>query len=185
MPNSSLTWFDYTFNLKMKNSIYVSFTYLDINGKKISYFSTRCVFWVSLYFWWTQIICFCLIIFMYFVDFSNGRLAQRREITPVFSESIYRSCVIPELYKAFCCHEINIRTLLLKYFPCYVDLFDKEKLEDIIFPQVITNLPHFFSKFKTTIFFKNLCIMKNLHIYEVLFSAQSPCNYTVFFQGPF
>ncbi|XP_071155177.1 protein-associating with the carboxyl-terminal domain of ezrin-like [Mytilus edulis] len=73
-------------------------------------------------------------------DFSNGRLAQRREITPVFSESIYRSCVIPELYKAFCCHEINIRTLLLKYFPCYVDLFDKEKLEDIIFPQILLGI---------------------------------------------
>ncbi|XP_052092631.1 protein-associating with the carboxyl-terminal domain of ezrin-like [Mytilus californianus] len=73
-------------------------------------------------------------------DLSNGRFAQRREITPVFSESIYRSYVIPELYKAFCCHEINIRTLLLKFFPCYVDLFDKEKLEDIIFPQILLGI---------------------------------------------
>lgn len=62
------------------------------------------------------------------------------DITPLFSMSQYRTYVIPELYKAFCCHEINIRTLLLNYFSSYADLFDKEKLEDVIFPQILLGI---------------------------------------------
>lgn len=70
----------------------------------------------------------------------NKRCNPAREITPLFSEDVYQKYVIPELTKVFCCHEINIRTLLLQYFPYYVDLFDQEKLEDVIFPQILLGI---------------------------------------------
>ena len=54
----------------------------------------------------------------------------------IFSKASFKKYVIPELKKIFQVRELHIRHLLLKYFSNYVELFDRNDIEEIIFPQV-------------------------------------------------
>lgn len=58
----------------------------------------------------------------------------------VFSKCSFKKYVIPELTKIFQVRELNIRCLLLKYFSTYVKLFDRNDIEEIIFPQLLLGL---------------------------------------------
>lgn len=60
--------------------------------------------------------------------------------TCIFSKSSFKKYVIPELTKIFQVRELHIRHLLLKYFSYYVELFDRNDLEEIIFPQLLLGL---------------------------------------------
>ncbi|XP_021345414.1 protein-associating with the carboxyl-terminal domain of ezrin-like [Mizuhopecten yessoensis] len=62
------------------------------------------------------------------------------EVAPLFSVSTYRTYMIPEIYRVFHCHDYHIRMTLLTYFPHYIDLFEKENLEETILPQVLLGL---------------------------------------------
>lgn len=60
-----------------------------------------------------------------------------QRLSPLFSVPLYKTYVIPELIKMFHCHDYHIRMILLTYFPLYMDLFEKNDLEEVIFPQVL------------------------------------------------
>ncbi|CAE1313412.1 SCYL3 [Acanthosepion pharaonis] len=60
--------------------------------------------------------------------------------TSIFSKSSFKKYVIPELTKIFQVRELHIRHLLLKYFSYYVELFDRNDIEEIIFPQLLLGL---------------------------------------------
>lgn len=60
-----------------------------------------------------------------------------QRLSPLFSVPLYKTYVIPELIKMFYCHDYHIRMILLTYFPLYLDLFEKNDLEEVIFPQIL------------------------------------------------
>lgn len=60
-----------------------------------------------------------------------------QRLSPLFSVPLYKTYVIPELIKMFHCHDYHIRMILLTYFPLYMDLFEKNDLEEVIFPQIL------------------------------------------------
>lgn len=60
-----------------------------------------------------------------------------QRLSPLFSIPLYQMYVIPELIKMFHCHDYHIRMILLTYFPLYMDLFEKNDLEEVIFPQIL------------------------------------------------
>lgn len=60
-----------------------------------------------------------------------------QRLSPLFSVPLYKTYVIPELIKMFYCHDYHIRMILLTYFPLYLDLFKKNDLEEVIFPQIL------------------------------------------------
>ncbi|CAI9716038.1 protein-associating with the carboxyl-terminal domain of ezrin-like [Octopus vulgaris] len=59
---------------------------------------------------------------------------------PIFSKPVFKKYVIPELVNIFKVREVHIRLLLLKYFRYYVELFEKEEIEEVIFPQLLLGL---------------------------------------------
>ncbi|XP_060074316.1 protein-associating with the carboxyl-terminal domain of ezrin-like [Ylistrum balloti] len=71
---------------------------------------------------------------------GNRPAARTGEATPLFSVSTFRTYVVPEIYRVFHCHDYNIRMILLTYLRHYVNLFEKESLEDVILPQVLLGL---------------------------------------------
>ncbi|XP_048773103.2 protein-associating with the carboxyl-terminal domain of ezrin-like isoform X2 [Ostrea edulis] len=60
-----------------------------------------------------------------------------QKLSPLLTVPSYQKYVVPELIKMFHCHDYHIRMILLTYFSQYVDLFEKNDLENIIFPQVL------------------------------------------------
>lgn len=55
----------------------------------------------------------------------------------LFLVLLYKTYVILELIKMFYCYDYYIRMILLIYFLFYMDLFEKNDLEEVIFFQVL------------------------------------------------
>lgn len=82
------------------------------------------------------------IIHVYVLNMNDLGTSEKVEVhsqrlSPLFSVPLYKTYVIPELIKMFHCHDYHIRMILLTYFPLYMDLFEKNDLEEVIFPQVL------------------------------------------------
>lgn len=53
-----------------------------------------------------------------------------------FIRCIFRQCCIPILKKLFEVNDRHVRLILLKYFPLYVSMFDRDVLQSFILPEV-------------------------------------------------
>ncbi|XP_046583622.1 protein-associating with the carboxyl-terminal domain of ezrin-like isoform X2 [Haliotis rubra] len=60
--------------------------------------------------------------------------------SPILCAQLFKDHVIPELFRIFHIRDSHIRLVLLTHFPAYVDLFEKETLEETIFPQLLIGL---------------------------------------------
>lgn len=58
----------------------------------------------------------------------------------LFTQEAFIRFVIPKLKKVFLVREIQIRLILLEFFPHYCYLFNKEELQDFILPQVLLGI---------------------------------------------
>jgi len=63
------------------------------------------------------------------------------EVSPLFSEAVYKQYMVPKLLRIFTVHEYHVHVLLLQYLPLFVHLVEKEDLELEILPQVIKYTP--------------------------------------------
>ncbi|KAK7502601.1 hypothetical protein BaRGS_00006176 [Batillaria attramentaria] len=61
-------------------------------------------------------------------------------VTPMLSEVVFRTHVIPELQKILLVHDAHIRLVLLEHFSRYAHLFDTDVLREEIFPQILLGL---------------------------------------------
>ncbi|KAK3087793.1 hypothetical protein FSP39_010623 [Pinctada imbricata] len=61
-------------------------------------------------------------------------------ISPILTEVTFKQYLIPEILKAFHCHDYHIRMILLTHFPYFIHLFDKDVLETSILPQVLLGI---------------------------------------------
>jgi len=57
-------------------------------------------------------------------------------IRGIFSRSLYRRYVLPELYKIFHVRDALVRATLLRHFHRYAAMFDHSTLTRVILPQV-------------------------------------------------
>ncbi|GAB1598012.1 protein-associating with the carboxyl-terminal domain of ezrin-like [Argonauta hians] len=71
---------------------------------------------------------------------TNDTLSSSLCSSSIFCKRLFKKYVIPELVNIFKVREVHIRLLLLKYFHYYVELFDKEEIEEVIFPQLLLGL---------------------------------------------
>ena len=55
----------------------------------------------------------------------------------VLPEDLFREKIIPVLINIFQVREMQIRLILLKFFPNYVGMFSTSQLEDVILPHVL------------------------------------------------
>lgn len=89
-----------------------------------------------------QLICIIISVLFFISLLEKKEVISEKPASPtsIFSKSSFKKYVIPELTKIFQVRELHIRHLLLKYFSYYVELFDRNDIEEIIFPQVIIKL---------------------------------------------
>ena len=59
------------------------------------------------------------------------------KIQPILSQELFREKIIPILANIFHVRDMQIRLVLLKFFPNYVGMFDQSQLEDVILPLVL------------------------------------------------
>ncbi|XP_071097282.1 protein-associating with the carboxyl-terminal domain of ezrin-like isoform X2 [Haliotis cracherodii] len=62
------------------------------------------------------------------------------QTSPILCAQLFKDHVIPELFRIFHIRDAHIRLVLLTHFAAYVDLFEKETLEETVFPQLLLGL---------------------------------------------
>ena len=59
------------------------------------------------------------------------------KLQPILSQELFKEKIIPILANIFHVRDMQIRLVLLKFFPNYVGMFDQSQLEDVILPLVL------------------------------------------------
>ncbi|XP_064616108.1 LOW QUALITY PROTEIN: protein-associating with the carboxyl-terminal domain of ezrin-like [Liolophura sinensis] len=68
---------------------------------------------------------------------ARPTICKKGEITPVLTEQVFKSHVIPEVFKIFHVHDTHIRMVLLNNFGSFVSAFDRTHLKTSIMPQIL------------------------------------------------
>ncbi|XP_028410925.1 protein-associating with the carboxyl-terminal domain of ezrin-like isoform X2 [Dendronephthya gigantea] len=67
---------------------------------------------------------------------QSDHSVESADILPLLPEDLFRQCCVPILKKLFEVNDRHVRLILLKYFPLYVSMFDKDALQSFILPEL-------------------------------------------------
>ena len=75
---------------------------------------------------------------IYADDLTHHDLTEKEEA--ILPAELFREKIIPILINIFHVREMQIRLVLLNFFPNYVGMFSKTQLEDVILPLVLLGI---------------------------------------------